>query len=84
MADSRLTPNTGSLGIAGQKPTVKSIVEFWVRNPLYLGIFIFATFGSLISGFVPGWGGAVNVICTLVATLTGFKAGVKYHVEITR
>jgi protein-S-isoprenylcysteine O-methyltransferase Ste14 len=84
MADTPLTPNRGSLGIEGQKPTVKSVAEFWVRNPIYLSVFIVATAGSLVSGFIPGWGGAVNVICTLVAAVTGFKAGVKYHVEITR
>jgi uncharacterized protein involved in cysteine biosynthesis len=55
-----------------------------VWNWPYLVVFILATVGSLISGFVPGWGGAINVVCTLVATATGFKAGVKYHEEIIR
>jgi len=82
--DYRITPDPGHLEITGQKATLKHIAEWWVWNWPYLVIFILATLGSLISGFVPGWGGVVNVACTIVATVTGFKAGVKYHEEIIR
>ncbi len=39
---------------------------------------------GLIFGFVPRWGGVLSAVCTIVATFTGFKAGVKYHEEIIR
>ena len=84
MTDNPITPGTGSLGIEGQPVTVKHIAEWWVWNWPYLVIFILATLGSLIFGFVPGWGGVASAVCTIIAIFTGFKAGVKYHREIIR
>jgi len=79
-----MTTDAGHYTFTGQPATLKRVAEWWVWNWPYLVILIFATLGSLISGFIPGWGGAVNVVCTIVAVLTGFKAGVKYHREIIR
>ena len=53
-------------------------------NWYYLVVFILATLGSLIFGFVPGWGGVVSAVCTIIGVCTGFKAGVKYHREVIR
>jgi uncharacterized protein involved in cysteine biosynthesis len=66
----------------GQPLTIKTVTKWWAWNPRYLVICILATLGSLISGFIPGWGGVVNVACTIIAIFTGFKAGVQYHREI--
>ncbi len=72
----------GCFEIKGQPLTIKNVAQWWVWNPRYLIIFILAILGSLISGFVSGWGGVVNVASTIIATFTGFKAGVKYVKEI--
>jgi uncharacterized protein involved in cysteine biosynthesis len=84
MTDHRLTPGTGCFEMKGQPVTLKHVAEWWVRNWPYLVVFILATAGSLIFGFVPGWGSWASAVGTIIATFTGFKAGVKYHREIIR
>lgn len=84
MTDYRLTPKTGHIGMTGYPVTLKHVATWWAWNWPYLVIFILATLGSLIFGFVPGWGGVASAVCTIIATFTGFKAGVKYHREIIR
>jgi uncharacterized protein involved in cysteine biosynthesis len=84
MTNYSLTPKTGKLEVKGQPVTLKDIAEWWVWNWSYLVIFILATLGSLIFGFVPGWGGLIGAVCTIISTFTGFKAGVKYHREVIR
>jgi len=43
-----------------------------------------ATVGSVVAGFLPGWGPVLAVACTLGAIVPGFKAVVMHHTEITR
>lgn len=74
--------NPGHWEWRGQPLTIKNVARWWVWNPCYLIIFIVATLGSLIFGFIPGWGGVISAACTIVATFTGFKAGVKIQREI--
>ena len=61
---------------------MKQTAEWWVWHWGYLTIAILATLGSLAFCLVPGWGVAAGAVCTIIATFTGFKAGVKYHKEI--
>ena len=79
MTDYRLKAEGGRIEVKGQPVTLRHVVEWWAWNWPYLVIFILATLGSLIFGFVPGWGGIVSAACTLISAFTGFKAGVKYH-----
>lgn len=82
MTNYSLTPETGKVEAKGQPVTLKHVAEWWVWNWPYLVVFILATLGSLIFGFLPGWGGVVSAVCTIIATVTGFKAGMKYHREV--
>ena len=84
MTDLRITPKTGRLEMTGQPVTLKHIAEWWVWNWPYLVVFTLATVGSLIFGFVPGWGGWASAVCTIISAFTGFRVGVKYHREIIR
>jgi hypothetical protein len=84
MTDYRITPGTGRLGIEGQPVTLKHVAKWWVWKPLYLVPFITVSTVSLIFGCIPRWGLAISVVCTIIATFTGFKAGVKYHREVIR
>jgi hypothetical protein len=79
-----LVAEPGRLEITGYPAMLTHAAEWWVWNWPYLVVFFLATLGSLIFGFIPGWGGVVAAICTIIATATGFKAGMKYHKEITR
>ena len=79
-----ITPESGRYELTGYRAALTHTSEWWMWNWPYLGIFILATLGSLIAGFIPGWGGVTAAVCAVVATDTGFKAGVKYHKEVTR
>ena len=84
MTDHRITPRTGRIEVTGYPATLKHVAKWWVWKWPYLVVFILATAGSLVFGFVPGWGGWASAGCTIIATFTGFKAGVKYHRETIR
>ena len=84
MTDYRITPQPGHIGITGHPATLKHVAKWWAWHPVYLVVFILATLGSLIFGFVPGWGGVVAAICTIIAAFTGFKAGARYIRETIR
>jgi len=79
-----LVAEPGRLEITGHHATLRHAAEWWAWNWRYLVVFILATLGSLVFGFIPGWGGMAAAVCTIIATATGFKAGMKYHKEITR
>jgi hypothetical protein len=74
----------GQYAYKGQPLTLTHIAERLKWSWPYLVIFVLATVGSMIFCFVPGWGVALGAACTIIATFTGFKAGMKYHKEITR
>jgi uncharacterized protein involved in cysteine biosynthesis len=84
MSNDSLKLEPGHIEVKGQPVGLKDIAEWRVRNWPYLVIFILATVGSLIFGFIPGWGTMVGAVCTIIGTVTGFKAGVKYHREVIR
>jgi hypothetical protein len=84
MTDDRLNAEPGRFGIKGGAVTFKHVAKWWVWHPVYLVVCIGATAGSLVFGFIPAWGGAASAICTVVSTITGFKAGTRYIRETLR
>jgi hypothetical protein len=78
MTDTRIELSTAQMKMQGQLVTVKTVAHWWVWHPGYLTVFLLATVGSLVFGFVPGWGGPLAAVCTIIACVTGFKAGVRY------
>ena len=84
MTDYRIKPETGRFELKGQPVTLKHVAKWWAWHPVYLVVFILATLGSLLFGFVPGWGGVLAAVCTLVGVVTGFKAGAQYIKETVR
>ncbi len=61
--------------------TLTHVAEWSVRNPRYFTISILASLGSFFLCFIPGWGALLGAVCTIVATITGFKAGYRYRKE---
>lgn len=79
--DLMITPPAAELRFMTAGPIVIQTAKWWVWHPGYLTIVILATFGSVVSCLVPGWGIVAGLVCTIIATFTGFRAGVQHHKE---